>query len=341
MLKDLKSACKTCEEFLQVRSIEEKQALCRENFYELQRNLREYKMVNCFEHFMRVVYRDFIFLGIYTAGTEDNVENMLNGIVQGNRLGAVFNNFLQSSEDQCDNIVQIVLALAGNDLELLDKIMPCSLGTASHGYFYAHYNMILALLNKDYEIGKEAKGQLEFFMTKKQCKFDVCFSLFLIKLFEHDIKSVSEYLQEMCDTITKINWVQTRLFKSVGFAKLGRTVALFVHGLYHLAYFCLEKEEFDMIKMPQHKAFIKNYEEFNIQHDFPKGGTLIDFSTQNKLLSYLTDITIIPQITVNEVFNELYHDSKAFVRQLLRNLRMVNVLDFEEKGEDYVFKNFW
>lgn len=340
MLKDLKSACKICEEFLQVRSIEEKQALCIKNFYELQCNLREYKMVNCFEDFMHEIYKDFIFLGIYTAGTEDDIGKMLNGIVQGNRFGAVYSNFLQSSEDQCVNIVQIIVALAGNDLALLDKIMPYSLGTASHGYFYAHYNMILALLNKDYEMGKEAKRQLEKFMTKKQCKFDVCFSFYLIKLFERDIESCSKYLQEMCDTITKTNWVQTRIFESVSYAKLGKTVALFVHGLYHLAYFYLEKEDFNMIKMPQHKAFIKNYEEFNIQHDFPKGGTLIDFSTQNKLLSYLTDITIIPQIAVNEVRNEQYHDSKLFVRQLLRNLRMVGVIDFEEKGEDYDFKNW-
>ena len=85
---------------------------------------------------------------------------------------------------------------------------------------------------------------------------------------------------------------------STRYAQLGRSVAVFVHGLYHLAHHYLEENEFAQIKIPKHKTFLEEYERFNQENGFSQGENLISFDYISKFMGHLTDTDIIPEISV-------------------------------------------
>lgn len=339
MKKNLENVCRLCEEYLEVLDIKQKKNLCERYLYELKEDFKKYKMNNSIRYFVKRIHQDLYFLGIYLSCKENDMAYMHNGIYQGNRLGIIRSNCVQAGYDQSSNVINIILALACNDIEILDRIMPYHLGFATNGYFPAHYNMIMSLLNRDRENANRAKNQLDKFMTKKISKFDLCFSQYLVSLFEHDLKKISMYLQEMCVYLARTNGIQHGIFFSVSYNKLGRSVALFAHGLYHLAYFHLPPEEFSKIEMPEHKSFIQEYEYYNNENGYSSGKALIDFTKTSKLLSKLTDIDIVPEITLKEESNVKYLYVEEFEKTLLYNLRDTGAINFEMEGEEYVFKS--
>nr|WP_294467511.1 hypothetical protein [uncultured Sellimonas sp.] len=149
-----------CIDALENKTIAEKKEQCRENYNELKSGLLSYPMKNCFKLFYRQMYKDFIFLGIKLACESGNMTFMLNGLFQGNRIGMIQNNCLHTAQDQSGGLVNIILAFAANDLKLISKSMPVSLGTSDNGYYNGHYNMMYAIYWKDQEVGREAEKQL-------------------------------------------------------------------------------------------------------------------------------------------------------------------------------------
>lgn len=67
------------------------------------------------------MYKDFIFLGIKLACESGDMTFMLNGLFQGNRIGMIWNNCLNTTQDQSGGLVNIILAFAANDLKLVEK----------------------------------------------------------------------------------------------------------------------------------------------------------------------------------------------------------------------------
>ncbi len=66
---------------------------------------------------------------------------------------------------------------------------------------------------------------------------------------------------------------------------LGNTVAI-IHGLYHIVMkFLKDTPLSEKIKTPEHKSFIKEYEEFNKEHDFPEPQILVDFDQLAKFIN--------------------------------------------------------
>ena len=167
-----------CIDALENKTIDEKKEQCRENYNELKSGLLSYPMENCFKLFYRQMYKDFIFLGIKLACESGDMTFMLNGLFQGNRIGMIWNNCLNTTQDQSGGLVNIILAFAANDLKLVGKSMPVSPGISDNGYYKGHYNMMYAIYWKDQEAGREAEKQLLKFMEKKQSKFDLSFTLF-------------------------------------------------------------------------------------------------------------------------------------------------------------------
>lgn len=154
-----------CIDALENKTIDEKKEQCRENYNELKSGLLSYPMENCFKLFYRQMYKDFIFLGIKLACESGDMTFMLNGLFQGNRIGMIRNNCLNTTQDQSGGLVNIILAFAANDLKLVGKSMPVSLGISDNGYYKGHYNMMYAIYWKDQEAGREAEKQLLKFQT--------------------------------------------------------------------------------------------------------------------------------------------------------------------------------
>lgn len=330
-----------CQANLANKTLEQKQKNCNLMYSELLENLEQYPMENCFDLFYNQLDKDYIFLGIYLACKNREMQYMLNSLYQGNRIGVMDSNWAQTTFDQSNNLIKIILAIACNDMEILGKLMPEQLGIAKNGTFSSHYNMIMAMLYSDFDVGKLAEEQLKVFLTKKQNKFDVIFSRYLIELYNHRLDKASEYLQEMCNALLRVNWVQEDIFFSTAYKPLGRAVALFVHGMYHLAYYYLGKDDFFKIRMPVHKSFIREYEEFNIQNNFPCGRNLIEFDNTSMFMKHFMDIDIIPTVTVMEWNGKKILDAEAFQYETFLNMKKRNLIDFEVEGERYVFKSIW
>lgn len=330
-----------CIDALENKTIDEKKEQCRENYNELKRGLLSYPMENCFKLFYRQMYKDFIFLGIKLACESGDMTFMLNGLFQGNRIGMIRNNCLNTAQDQSGGLVNIILAFAANDLKLVGKSMPVSPGISDNGYYKGHYNMMYAIYWKDQEAGREAEKQLLKFMAKKQSKFDLSFTRYLLALYYEDASEISNCLLELCYTVARSNWVQEEIFFDTLHYKLGRRVALFVHGLYHLAYYSLNETTFTKIQLPEHKTFIKEYEEFNIEHGFPVGSHFIHLDDISQYLEHFIDIEMIPEVGVVKDIHDgkNYLDADSFQEKVFANLKSKKLIDYDESAGKFVFRS--
>lgn len=326
---------------LKYKTLDEKKDQCREIVTDLRKGLLCYPMKNCFKLFYKQIYEDFIFLGIKLACVSGDMSLMLNGLFQGNRIGMIQSNWLHTPQDQSAGLINIILAFAANDLKLIDKSMPVSLEISDNGFYKSQYNMIYALYWKNQEIGKVAEKQLLDFLSKKQSKFDISFTLYLLALYHENPIDISSYLFELCNTVTKSNWVQEEIFLDTIHNRLGRSVALFVHGLYHLAYYSLNENVFWEIQIPEHKTFIKEYEKFNIENGFPVGKYLIHFNKLSRYMEHFIDIDIIPEVTtiIDPSDGKKYLDVDSFQKKTFINLKNNDLIKYKEESGEYVFQS--
>lgn len=332
---------KTCDSLLQYKTLSDKEQQCMDAFFKMKKGFELYQMENCFNVFFANVFQDFLFLGIKTACERGDMSFMLNGIFQGNRIRMLKSNWLSRGIDHSEELVGVILAFAANDLALVEKMTPISLGLSVNGYYKSQYNMIYALFRKDSEMEKTAEKQLHQFLSKKQSKFDIIFSQYLLELYYGNITGISNCLQELCNSITRANWVQEDIFLSTSYYKLGRSVALFVHGLYHLAHFCLEEEDFLQIKMPEHKTFINVYEVFNRKNGFLSGDNLIPFTHISRFMERFTDLDIIPELSLytHPLAGDKLLDVSSFQSDYFNNLQLNDLLSFRWEEDKYVFQS--
>lgn len=293
-----------------------------------------------FRYYCMLQPDQILLLGIQKAAITGDMYYMLNGIYQANRFWCVYQNSGEIEGLHAKNIIEIVLAYACNDYTILDKIMPKDLGVAIRGYSAPYYNMIYAMTYHDQMTGDKAYAELQAFMEKKHPQFDLLIAGFLSDLYQKDIVGINEKLQKLCNSMGRCCWIKEHIFgldEEIG--KLGNSVAIFVHGLYHLAVKYLEKDPLvEEITMPKHKNFITEYEKFNFKNDFPKPQNLIDFDFVAKFINVSIQSDVIPEITLANKGKIAYVDGKQFEKSLFENMKKYGVLDVKREGKQYVFK---
>lgn len=332
---------RACDSTLRFKTLVAKEHQCFEAYEEMKKRFALYPMVRCFELFFDNLFEDLLFLGIKYACETQDMSYMINGIYQANRIGMIRNNWVAGGRDHSTELVSVILAFAANDLALVEKMLPISLDLSVNGYYKSQYNMIYALFRKNTELERIAEKQLYHFLSSKQSKFDITFSQYLLELYHGNIKGISNCLQELCNNITRANWVQEDIFLSTSYYKLGRCVALFVHGLYHLAHFCLEERDFLQIKMPEYNTFINAYEVFNQKNNFSPGDNLIQFAHISRFMAHCTDLDIIPELLIftHPFDGDKLLDVSSFQRDYLNNLQLNDLLSFRKEGDEYVFQS--
>ena len=281
-----------------------------------------------------------MFAGINKAFITGDMAYMLNGIYQENRFNCIYGNRANSGGAQTINFIEVVLAYSCNDYKLLERIMPFEAGPASSGYSVPYYNMVYAMTYHDDEVGKKAQAELSTFMEKKRTQFDLKLAKFFYDLYQKDVDGVNCGLQELCDLMGKCKWINEHIYGlDKDIQTLGKMVAIFIHGLYHIAMKFLEGSPLlDKIKMPEHKSFIKEYEEFNKEHDFPKPQILVDFDQLAKFINLSIRTEFIPEVSFYKSGRNYVNDGKKFEKILFDNLQKGEVLLVEMEEEKYVFK---
>ena len=224
--------------------------------------------------------------------------------------------------------------------------MPFEAGPASSGYSVPYYNMVYAMTYHDDEVGKKAQAELSTFMEKKRTQFDLKLAKFFYDLYQKDVDGVNCGLQELCDLMGKCKWINEHIYGlDKDIQTLGKMVAIFIHGLYHIAMKFLEDSPLlDKIKMPEHKSFIKEYEEFNIEKNFPEPHNLINFDPIAKFINLSIKTEMIPEVSFSKSGRMYVNDGKRFEKRLFANLQKSKALPFELKEEKYklpaVYKEF-
>ena len=281
-----------------------------------------------------------MFAGINKAFITGDMVYMLNGIYQENRFNCIYRNRANSGGAQTINFIEAVIAYSCNDYKLLEKIMPFEAGPASYGYSATYYNMVYAMTYHDDEVGKKAQAELSTFMEKKRTQFDLKLAKFFYDLYQKDVDGVNCGLQELCDLMGKCKWINEHIYGlDKDIQTLGKMVAIFIHGLYHIAMKFLEDSPLlDKIKMPEHKSFIKEYEEFNKEHDFPEPQILVDFDQLAKFINLSIRTEFIPEVSFYKSGRNYVNDGKKFEKILFDNLQKSEVLLVEMEEEKYVFK---
>ena len=253
-----------------------------------------------------------MFAGINKAFITGDMVYMLNGIYQENRFNCIYRNRANSGGAQTINFIEAVIAYSCNDYKLLEKIMPFEAGPASYGYSATYYNMVYAMTYHDDEVGKKAQAELSTFMEKKRTQFDLKLAKFFYDLYQKDVDGVNCGLQELCDLMGKCKWINEHIYGlDKDIQTLGKMVAIFIHGLYHIAMKFLEDGPLlDKIKMPEHKSFIKEYEEFNIEKNFPEPHNLINFDPIAKFINLSIKTEMIPEVSFSKSGRMYVNDGK-------------------------------
>ena len=282
-----------------------------------------------------------LFGGIEKSIVTNDMNYMLNGIYQENRFNCIYQNRSNSGGAQTINFIEIVIAYSCNDYSLLEKIMPLEAGTATCGYSAPFYNMVYAITYHDNEMGNKAQAELSAFMEKKRTQFDLKLAKYFYDLYEKNLDGINLGLQELCESMGKCNWINEHIYGiDKNIRALGNMVAIFIHGLYHIATKYLNDNAFTgKVKMPEHKSFKKEYEEFNIEQDFPMPQNLIDFDPLAKFINLSIKTDLIPEVSFYKLGKNYVNDGKKFENTILENLQKSKVLQFEMNGEKYIFKN--
>ena len=259
-----------------------------------------------------------LFEGVNKAIVTGDMNYMLKGIYQENRFNCIYQNRSNSGGAQTINFIEVVIAYSCNDYSLLEKIMPFKEGPATCGYSAPFYNMLYAVTYHDNEVGNKAQAELSAFMGKKRTQFDLKLAKFFYDLYQKDVDGINCGLQELCESMGKCNWINEHIYgMDKNIRSLGNTVAIFIHGLYHIVMkFLKDTPLSEKIKTPEHKSFIKEYEEFNKEHDFPEPQILVDFDQLAKFINLSIRTEFIPEVSFYKSGRNYVNDGKKFEKIL-------------------------
>ncbi len=157
----------------------------------------------------------------------------------------------------------LLTCFACNDYEVVESFVPDTLpmlkGT---GYTDNVINLLSALYYRNDAKRQEAVATAKKFLTKKKLTgIEKYYVRFFISLANKDAERISECLQRIYEAYQR---------RGYPVKKIEKCFVPKVHGFYHLVRF-FDEALFERIKLPEHKCFIKGFEEWQKKNDFPKG----------------------------------------------------------------------
>ena len=204
------------------------------------------------------------YFGYYSAFCEGNFETLNNTIWQNGRTYLLKGGTTHSGIVYTGNIIKgIFTCFACNDFEVRESFVPRTLPLLK-GTFYTEnvINLFHSIYYKDDKKSEEAMSKAESFLTKKKltgiAEYYVRFFVFLVK---KDVDGITECLQKLCEAYQK---------QGYPVKKIDKCFVPEIHGLYRLVRF-LDESLFEKVEMPSHKCFLKDFEEWQQNNNFPKG----------------------------------------------------------------------
>lgn len=248
------------------------------------------------------------YFGYYSAFCEGDFKKLNNALWQNGRSCLLRGGITHSGTAYSGNIIKgIFTCFACNDFEVIQSFIPHTLPLLGGTYYTENViNLLHAIYYKEDERLKVVMGKTESFLTKKRltgmAEYYVRFFIFLAC---KDADGISECLQKLCEAHQQ---------QGYPIQKIDKCFIPEMHGLYHLVRF-LDANLFEKIKLPSHKCFLKELEEWQQKNNFPKGA---QFYKYPEILTYANWIlqSPLPVIHLIKVDGKLMIDVEKFAKEL-------------------------
>ncbi len=248
------------------------------------------------------------YFAYYTAFSEDDFGKLNDALWQNGKTSLLCGGIRHSGTLYTGNIVNgLLTCFACNDYDVVESFVPDTLPMLK-GTFYTNnmINLFSSLYYKDDEKFQDAISIAEKFLSKKKltgmAEYYVRFFIFLAK---KDAESISKCLQKICEAYQR---------QGYPIKKIDKCFAPEVHGFYRLIKY-FDESLFERVKLPDHKCFIKEFEEWQKKNNFPKGKQFYRYPEKlhNANLILQNPIPVIHLCYVN---GTLVIDVEKFVEEL-------------------------
>jgi hypothetical protein len=266
-------------------------------------------------------FDDYYSLGLYEAFTKWDMRHLLNVLYQSSRWEVLCGAVKSFSADHTGHYISVVKALAANDAELVEALLPEELGLSRerHAFGKPIGNMFLSLWYKNDEWLKTTKPEAEKYLTVKSHSYKPEMEYY-IALAERDMERASRCLKGVCVSVRRN---QDSGVRDKPYLKC---LCNYVHGLYNFAHYVLPEADFRRLQMPDDEGFIKEFAEWNIVNGFPKGELFLTFPEELDILNQIFNLPI-PQTTLtkHEYNNTLQINRKRFYEELCAPISVSNI----------------
>ena len=250
--------------------------------------------IKCFAYYTAFSYRDY--------------NQLNNALWQTGREELIRGGLLASGAIYTAGILRgLFTSFACNDFSVIPSFVPKVLPLLKGTYYPENViNILYALYYQDEERLFDSLLLAQQFLVKKKRSGMNEFSVwYFISLARKDAVALSESLQNLC-LVYQRRWYL--------YEKIDKWFADEVHGLYRLLRF-FDYGLFEAIRISSHKSFLKDFEEWQIQNQFPQGRQFYvypeDLADANRILT-----NELPKICIEKSGTDLVIDFDRFAEDL-------------------------
>ena len=225
---------------------------------------------------------DIKYFTYYIAFLDGDYKQLNNALWQVGRDKLIRGGLLASATIYTDGILRgLFTSFACNDFSVISSYIPEDLPLLKGTYYPQNViNLLYALYYQDEDRLSESIILAQQFLEKKKRTGMEEFSVrYFINLARKDAVALSESLQNLCLAYQR---------RGYPYEKIDKCFADEIHGLYRLVRF-LDHSLFEEVSMPSHKTFLKEFEEWQVQNQFPKGQQFYtypqDMADANRILT--------------------------------------------------------
>ena len=256
---------------------------------------------------------DIKYFAYYIAFLDGDYKQLNNALWQIGRDELIRGGLLASGTIYTDGILRgLFTSFACNDFSVMSSYSPKDL-LLLKGIYYPQnvINLLYALYYQDEDRLAESIILAQQFLEKKKRTGMEEFSVrYFISLARKDVTGISQSLQNLCQAYQR---------RGYPFEKIDKCFADEVHGLYRLVKY-FDHSIFEEVSMPSHKSFLKDFEKWQVQNQFPQGEQIYsypqDMADTNKILT-----NELPRIHIEKSGRDLGIDVDRFAVDLAKALK--------------------
>lgn len=251
----------------------------------------------------------------YLHAFEKKDFSVLNNVIyQNSRQALLRSATLASGMDHSSLLLHVFSSFSCNDFEVTQYFLPKNLMPARTTYFtQVALLLLLVVFYGRTELKKQAVEAVGIYLKKKTTALEKNVVRYFLALLYRDVEGVNSCLQELCKAYQR---------QGNPVPKMKKCFAQEIHGMYRFVKY-IDEAFFEEISMPVHACFFKEFEQWQVENNFPKGELFYHYPAE---MNYMNKIFAaeIPEVTLYEFKNghvrELLMDAEKFSAALFQNV---------------------